>query len=147
MRKVGICAVMFASIGLLVGPDSVVAQSGSGSGPGPQLRLVYNPETVETIRGEVVSVDTIDPKKRVMYGLRLTLKTDKEAIPVILAPGWVLKKLDVKIELKDKIQVKGSRVTLDGKPAIIAAEIKKGTEVLKLREENGFPVWASKRRP
>ena len=147
MRKVGICAVMFASIGLLVGPDSVVAQNESGSGPGPQRRWAYNPKTVETISGEVVSIDTIDPKKKMLYGLRLTLKTDKEAILVILAPGWVLKKLDVKIEPKDKIEVKGSRITLEGKPAIMAAEVKKGTEILKLRGEDGFPVWAGKRRP
>jgi hypothetical protein len=40
------------------------------------------------------------------------------------------------------VEVKGSRITFEGKPAIIAAEIKKGEETLKLRDENGFPVWS-----
>jgi hypothetical protein len=37
-------------------------------------------------------------------------------------------------------------VTVDGKPAIVAAQIKKGNEVLKLRDDNGVPVW-SRGRP
>jgi len=42
--------------------------------------------------------------------------------------------------------VKGSRFTLGGKPAIIAAEVKKGDEVLKLRDDAGFPMWIGWRR-
>lgn len=40
------------------------------------------------------------------------------------------------------MEVTGSRVTFDGKPAIIAAEVKKGGETLKLRDEKGRPVWS-----
>lgn len=50
------------------------------------------------------------------------------------------------IEPNDKIEVKGSRVTIDDKPALIAAELKKGDEVLKLRDETGVPAWAGWRR-
>jgi hypothetical protein len=39
----------------------------------------------------------------------------------------------------------GSRITYEGKPAIIAAEVKKGDEVLRLRDEKGIPVWAGRR--
>jgi hypothetical protein len=46
----------------------------------------------------------------------------------------------------DKIEVKGSRITYQGKPAIIAAEIHKGDEVLMLRDANGIPMWAGWRR-
>ena len=84
--------------------------------------------------------------KGMSYGAHLTVKTDKGAIAVHLGPGWYLENQDVKIEPKDKIEVKGSRITFQGKPAIIAAEVKKGDEVLKLRDENGFPVWSGWRR-
>jgi hypothetical protein len=47
---------------------------------------------------------------------------------------------------KDQVQVKGSRVTFAGKPAIIAAEVKKGDDVLVLRDENGLPAWSAMRR-
>jgi hypothetical protein len=45
-----------------------------------------------------------------------------------------------------RIEVKGSRVTFEGKPALIAAEVRKGDEVLKLRDEAGMPLWSGWRR-
>jgi hypothetical protein len=65
---------------------------------------------------------------------------------VHLGPGFYIENQDVKLQAKDKVEVKGSRVTFDGKPAIIAAEVKKGDEVLKLRDDAGFPAWIGWRR-
>lgn len=103
---------------------------------------MYNPQTVETIRGEVVSVDKITPMKGMYYGVHAVLRTDKETIFVHLGPGWYIENQDVKIEPKDKIEVKGSRITFEGKPAIIAAEVKKGDEVLMLRDASSLPTWS-----
>ena len=69
------------------------------------------------------------------------LQTDKETIAVHLGPGWYIDKQTPQIETNDTITVTGSRVTIDEKPAIIAAQVKKGNEILKLRDENGIPVW------
>jgi hypothetical protein len=80
------------------------------------------------------------------YGVHLTLKTDKETVSVHLGPGWYIENQDVKIEPKDKVEVTGSRVTFDGKPAVVAAEIKKGDESIKLRDESGYPVWTGWRK-
>jgi len=60
--------------------------------------------------------------------------------------SWYIENRDIRIEPKDKIEVAGSRITYQGKPAIIAAKVKKGDEVLKLRDENGLPVWAGWRK-
>ena len=122
-------------------------QKGSGGwGAGAPYGRMYNPQTVETISGEVVSVDMITPMKGMYYGVHLVLKTDKETISVHLGPGWYVENQDAKLAAKDKIEVKGSRVTFEGKPAVIAAEIKKGDDVLMLRDTNGFPVWSGWRR-
>ncbi|HXF04928.1 MAG TPA: DNA-binding protein [Blastocatellia bacterium] len=107
---------------------------------------MYNPQTVETIAGEVISVERITPMRGMSYGVHLLVMTDKETISVHLGPGWYVENQDVKIEPKDKVEVRGSRITFQGKPAIIAAEVRKGDEVLKLRDENGFPVWSGWRR-
>ena len=74
------------------------------------------------------------------------LQTDKETIPVHLGPAWYIEKQTPRIETGDTITVIGSRVTVDGKPAIVAAQIKKGNEVLKLRDDNGVPFWSRGRR-
>ncbi len=120
---------------------------GSGGwGMGSQYQRMYDPKTVETISGTIESIDKITPMKGMYYGIHLLLKTDKETIPVHLGPGWYIERLDTKIGKGDKIQVKGSKVTMMGKPAIIASEVRKGDSVLKLRDENGIPAWAGWKR-
>jgi len=76
----------------------------------------------------------------------VVLKTEKEEVSVILGPQWYLENQDVKIEPKDKVEIKGSRVTIQGKPALVAAEVKKGEETLRLRDESGVPVWSGWRK-
>jgi hypothetical protein len=103
----------------------------------------YDPKTVETVQGKVLSVEKTQQRGR---GIHLMLQTDKETISVHLGPSWYIDKQTQKIEANDTITVTGSRVTIDGKPAIIAAEVKKGNEVLKLRDNNGVPAWSRGRR-
>ena len=120
--------------------------SGGGWGAGSQYNRLYDPKTVQTVSGEVIAVKHITPVKGMSYGVHLELKTEKETVFVHLGPGWFIENQETTIEPKDKLEIKGSRVTFDGKPAIIAAEVKKNDRVLKLRDENGVPVWAGWRR-
>jgi hypothetical protein len=151
MKKIGILVTAIFILSILLVTDSFAQRGmkwkGSGGwGMGTQYGKMYNPKTVETISGEVVSVDKITPMKGMSYGVHLTVKTNKETISVHLGPEWYIESQDVKIMPKDKVEVKGSRITFGGNPAIIAAEVKKGEQVLKLRDENGFPVWSGWRR-
>jgi hypothetical protein len=148
--RILIVAAAFAIIAIL-GADSAFGQGmkwrGSGGwGPGGQYGRMYDPKTVETVSGEVLRVERIAMMKGMAAGVHITLKTDKEAIAVHLGPVWYLENQDVKIQPKDKVEVTGSRITFAGKPALIAAEVKKGDETLRLRDEAGFPVWSGWRR-
>jgi hypothetical protein len=107
---------------------------------------MYDSKAVETISGEVTNVDRIMPNKGMAAGVRMTVKTDEESISVHLGPSWYLENQDVKIEPKNRVEVKGARITFGGAPAIIAAEVKEGDEMLKLRDDSGFPVWSGWRR-
>ncbi len=107
---------------------------------------MYNPKTVETLGGEVVSVDKFTPGRRMSYGVHFTLKTEKETIPVHLGPSWYMEKQALTIAPGDKVEVTGSRITYQGQPTIIAAEVKKGGQVLKLRDAAGVPAWAGQGR-
>ena len=102
----------------------------------------YDPKTVETVKGEVIAAEKIPSPGGKGYGVHLTLKTEKETLLVEVGPGWYVEKQPVNIEVKDILEIRGSRVTSQGKPAIIAAEIKKGDQTLKLRDENGIPAWS-----
>lgn len=149
MKKIVLLAVTACFSFLLATGSSAQMMKWKGSGgwgPGSQYSRMYDPKTVVTIKGEVVSVDKITPIKGMYYGVHLVVKTEKETISVHLGPGWFIESQDIKIEPGDKIEVKGSRITYEGKPALIAAEVKKGDEILKLRDDAGIPVWAGWRR-
>jgi hypothetical protein len=150
-KNVGILVVAISVLTLVFATGSFAQRGmkwkGSGGwGMGTQYGRMYDPKTVETIVGEVIDVEKITPTKGMSYGVHLTVKTDKETVFVHLGPVWYIENQDIKIEPKDKIEVKGSRITFGGKPTIIAAEVKKGDEILKLRDENGFPAWSGWRR-
>ncbi len=133
-----LAAVAFAQPGM--------GRKGKGWGAGSQYGRLYNPNTAETINGEVVSIDKITPMKGMSYGLHLRLKTEAEEISVHLGPTWYVENQEETIAAKDQIKVTGSRVTFEGKPAIIAAQIQKGDALLVLRDETGFPSWAGWRK-
>ena len=125
------------------GASTGLAQPGPGgaAGPSPGARS-YNAATVETVTGVVQRIDQAKGKAWGQgYGIHLLLKTDKEEIAVHLGPGWYVEKQPLKIAPHDQIEVRGSRITYEGKPAIIAAEVKKGDQVLKLRDAAGIPAW------
>lgn len=120
---------------------------GSGGwGAGGAYQRMYNPATMETITGTVVAVSRVMPLKGMNYGIHLLVKTEKGDVSVHLGPSWYIERLDTKIDKGDTVEVRGSRITYNGKPAIIAAEVKKGEAVLKLRDDSGIPVWAGWRR-
>jgi len=120
---------------------------GSGGwGAGSQYNRMYNPATVVTISGTVESVDKITPAKGMYSGIHIVVRTDKESMDVHLGPEWYVERLDTKIEKGDRVEVKGSKITYEGKAAVIAAEVKKGDNTLFLRDSSGVPAWAGWRR-
>ncbi len=141
--------LVFAS-NLFIAVDSF-AQRGMGRMGGcgrgnPCCRAYNSPKTVEVIGGEVISVDENIQGKGGGYGIHLTVKTDGETVTVHLGPEWYIENQDIQIEEADKIEITGSKIFYDGKPAITAYEVKKGEDTLVLRDANGFPAWRGWRR-
>jgi hypothetical protein len=142
---------LFAAVGLLgvsaAGAQLDTQQTPSrGRGNDSAYGRRYNPQTVETIHGQVVKVQNVTPMKGMGRGLHLLVKTDSGAMSVDLGPAWYLKHQDPQIQPKDKVAIMGSRVMFQGKPILIAAEVRKGDAALRLRDETGRPAWAGWRR-
>lgn len=139
---------------------SAMAQPPTSSQPpgGRAMGMTYvgmcDPGAVEALYGEVVSVERVAPAGRKMgammrrtrYGIHTAVKTGKETIPVHLGPAWYIENQAVKLAPGDKVQVKGSRITYAGKPALVAAQVRRGSEVLTLRDATGFPAWVGWRQ-
>ena len=150
MKKFGRLISLIGIFTLVLAATAAWAQPGTGPGAGQgrgwgagdSYNRLYNPKTVETLSGEVVSVDKFTPGENMSSGVHFTLKTEKETIPVHLGPSWNLEKQAMTFAPGDKVEVTGSRITYEGQPTIIAGEVKKGGQVLKLRDAAGVPAWA-----
>jgi hypothetical protein len=125
-------------------PGAGCGEGGWGRG-GAYFRH-FDAAKVETFSGEVVSVQRVRPVKGVSQGVHLVLRTDREQLSVHLGPAWYLDNQEPTIQAKDKVSITGSRILLDGKTVIIASEIHKGDESLKLRDAEGYPLWCGWRR-
>jgi len=107
---------------------------------------MYNPNTVETLSGEVASVEQLRRRTGGRDGgIHLMVTTDKETVSVLLGPSWYLTQQKLQVAPKDRVEIRGSRITVNGKPAIIAAAVKKGDQTVKLREDDGRPLWRRQR--
>ena len=160
MQKFAKFISIIGSLALLLSATAAWAQpgtrAGSGLGPGAGMgrgmdggkgyNRMYDPKTVETVSGEVESVNQATSGRRMALGVHLTLKTEKETIAVHLGPSWYLDKQGITLAAKDKVEVTGSRITYEGQPTIITGEVKKGGQVLKLRDAAGVPAWAGQGR-
>jgi hypothetical protein len=148
MRRIGYVVSFIVGAGLL-GAAIALAQPGPGrgaAGRGSAARI-YDPATVETVRGVVERVEQVKGKGGGGgSGIHLLLKTDKEEIPVLLGPSWYVEKQSLALASQDQVEVRGSRISYEGKPAIVAAEVKKGEQVLELRDAAGIPLWRGQGR-
>lgn len=118
----------------------------NGWGMRGQYHGMYDPAKVETVSGEVIAVEQVTPMRRMGMGIGLKLKVGSETVIVHLGPQWYIERQDIKIAAGDKIEVKGVKVQRQGTEFLIAAEVTKGSEVLKLRDDKGFPAWAGCRQ-
>lgn len=133
------------------GPKVVLGQGpawrGEGEwGPRGQYQRLFDPKTVETFRGTVVSVDTFSIRPDGRSGLHLHVLRAKDTLIVHLGPLWFIENQSLVLAPNDTVKVKGSRVSYGGSPVIIAAEVSKGSESLALRDAKGFPAWSAGRR-
>ncbi len=150
MTRRGIVVAAFVLLGCGVAEDSFAQglrwRGSGGWGPGAAYGRLYDPATVETVRGEVVSVDLITPRKGMTSGIHLVVDTDQGPLSVHLGPEWYVSRQETRIEANDAVEVKGSRVVFKSEPAMVAAEITKGDKTLVLRDARGVPVWSGWRR-
>jgi hypothetical protein len=110
-----------------------------GSGPGARR---YDPKTVETVSGKIARIERL-PSGGGTGGVHLVLETDAGATYAVhLGPAWYVDRQDTKLAAGDRIQVRGSRLTMDGRPVILAATVTKGERTLVLRDDTGVPKWS-----
>jgi hypothetical protein len=115
---------------------------GMGSGKGP---VVYNPQTVTTVTGQVEKLAELPSLGRGggkgMHYRGVLLKTDQGSLMVDLAPAWYLNEKKFAVKVGDTVTATGSKGFLANDPGLIAREVTVNGMTLKLRDEQGVPMW------
>jgi hypothetical protein len=124
--------------------------------PGRRGRMMFDPNTVTTISGEIVSVDQTKPRRNNQnnnqntnqnnprnnhQGIHLTLKSADQTIDVRVGPAWYLEQENMVLTAGDQVTIKGFPMNKNDQSFFVAQEITKGSQVLVLRDENGLPMW------
>jgi len=137
-RKALAVMAVLAGLVLTVG---AIAQAGGGWGGNGGKGRVYDPKTVATVSGTVESVAMVENGHG--QGVHATVKTAEGSMEIDLGPSFYVDAQPVKLAAGDSVTVTGSKITRGDRPVIIAAEVTKGGQVLKLRDPStGVPLWS-----
>jgi hypothetical protein len=111
---------------------------------------MYDVKTEATITGTVESVENITGTggqgRRGMGGTHLVLKSEKESVEVHVGPTAYLAEKGITLAKGDRLEILGSRVTVDNETVLIARQIKKGDNTWTLRDASGRPAWSGRGR-
>jgi len=140
MKKLSLILAVPLLFALTLGP---LAEAQMQPAPPPMTGgKGYNPAAVTTVSGQVTAVNTRAPKKEgrdVM--MSMVLRTEQGNINVNVGPAGYVAQQNFPIAVGDLVTVKGSIAQRQRGAAMIAAEITKGSQMLRLRDEAGRPLW------
>ncbi|MDA8098846.1 MAG: hypothetical protein M0042_04405 [Nitrospiraceae bacterium] len=145
---IGLAAVLAAATVAAAQPGHGCGNCGKGCRNGSAgMSRMYDASKAETVKGEVTAVETYQGGRRGGQGVVVTLKSGPETMDVHLGPQWYLdRQANLSVKAGDSIEVTGVRTVRRGDEIFLAGEVKKGGEVLKLRDEKGYPLWAGMNR-
>ncbi|HUJ18840.1 MAG TPA: DNA-binding protein [Nitrospirota bacterium] len=153
MKKFTVYALILISFSALFAlvTVSVYGQQGFGrfggrGGSRGEGKQSYDPSRAEVVSGEVSSVKDIETKNGKMSGAGLELITSGGQLLVFLGPHVYVDLQNIRISVGDKVDIKGVKTAADGQALFIAGEVRKGDEVLKLRDDKGVPLWAGNKQ-
>lgn len=142
LKKLSLMVSTAGLLALLLAPQGWSQQQFPAATP--KAARLYNPQAAETLAGNVAALNRIPAKRpgrpdRVM----MVLQTDKGTVNVHLGPADYLDRQALKLAPGDQVEVKGIRITRPKVTVFMAGEVRKGDQILKLRDDTtGRPLWA-----
>ena len=123
---------------LLSGAAITLSQEKSSPKPAPYN---YIPTSEQTLRGWVVETRDFQCPVSGAMGSHITVKNEISTTEVHLAPSSFMKQYEINIHKGDSVTVVGSRITFEGKTALIAKSVVIGRETYNFRDQSGKPLW------
>jgi hypothetical protein len=124
---------------VLAGASTLISQEKTP--PQPLHNHAYDPSTLEKVQGLVVDTRDYNCPVSGTVGSHITVKGESGDIEVHLAPASFMKQYEIAIRKNDRVTVFGSRITFEGKPALVARSVVIGRDTFNFRDSNGRPLW------
>ncbi len=110
---------------------------------GAAYMLNFDPRKLATLEGTVARLHQVPSTRVLLTTQNALLKTSEGDVNVELGPAWFLDNQELHLAVEDKIVVSGSRVKLSGVDTLIVTEVRRGSDVLRVRRDDGTPVWVA----
>ena len=109
----------------------------------PKASRLYNPQAAETLVGKVTALNHIASKRAGKPDrVTMVLQTDRGAVKVHLGPTDYLCQQALQLAVGDQVEVKGVKLNRPRVNIFIAGEVRRGDQVLKLRDDaTGRALW------
>ena len=106
---------------------------------------LFNSKTLQVVRGTVISLDRdLRPLPGMGAGFGVLIETTEKAkLALHIGPAWFTQNYrdDWKVQLGDQVEVRGSRIQMGDKEALMVVWGRKGDHVMTVRNHEGAPVW------
>lgn len=109
-----------------------------------QYQRLFNPNTIQTVQGQILTIEPFSPGNRMCNGLHIKLRTAAQPLTVHLGPQWYIEDQKIALHYGMQVSATGSMIEFQQARAMIATEISTEHGVLKLRSADGIPYWSSR---
>ena len=109
---------------------------------GSKYNKHFDASKMTTVEGIIKSVGTFEPQKGAEPGLMLKVETKKgESVTVHCGPNRYITQQGFRFKTADTVTITGSKTRIDLKEVIMATQIQMADKTLKLRDQQGTPLW------
>ncbi|HEX7959386.1 MAG TPA: hypothetical protein VF493_05685 [Terriglobales bacterium] len=101
----------------------------------------FDPANQTTIKGVIEQVNNYECPISGTMGSHLTVRSGPGTVEVHLAASKFLNEYGIAFTKGDTVEVTGTKVVFDGKPALLARQITVGDRTYSFRNDKGLPLW------
>jgi len=124
----------------LAGASGALAQPMRGSGSGPCGGHSFDPAKIERVSGRISEIGK-PGKGHHERGTHAWIETASGKVEVMLGPADYVKAQAVRLLAGDDVEVSGWRMKMGRGEMFVASEVRRGSDVLSLRDQSGAPAW------
>lgn len=107
----------------------------------PRSEKLFNPDAVVVVTGTIEKIEQVTPKDgkdQIYFQLR---QSKGHTLTVWVGPAWYYDNQNIQFKKGEEVTVTGSMANVDEKDLLVASEIDRDGLILRMRGDDGNPVW------